>query len=208
MVTIASDALSAYLAEQTGAVPVALAGNYDIDKKPAWMNVLGHRGTMVWAEVTLTRAALRDVLKTTSKKIFDVWFAKCMIGSAMSGSMAFNAQFANIVAALFAATGQDIAHVTEGSLGMTTAEVVGEDLYMSVYLPDLMVGTVGGGTGLATQKEALTLLGVAGGNDGKNAQKFAEIIGGAVLAGEISLLASLATGTLASSHKQLARGGK
>ena len=97
----------------------------------------------------------------------------------------------------------------EASLGVTTAEVVnGKDLYVSVYLPDLMVGTVGGGTGLATQKEALEMLGVFGGNEGKNSQKFAEIVGAAVLAGEISLLASLSEGTLTKAHQILARGGK
>lgn len=98
-------------------------------------------------------------------------------------------------------------------MGITTTEVVNDsDLYISVYLPDLMVGTVGGGTGLATQKEALELFGVAGGSpsgeEGRNAQRFAEIVGGAVLAGEISLLSSLTEGTLARAHKTLARGGK
>jgi hydroxymethylglutaryl-CoA reductase (NADPH) len=71
-----------------------------------------------------------------------------------------------------------------------------------------MVGTVGGGTELATQKEALSLLGVAGGNNGKNAREFAEIVGAAVLAGEISLLSSLEEGTLARAHKILGRGEK
>jgi hydroxymethylglutaryl-CoA reductase (NADPH) len=75
-----------------------------------------------------------------------------------------------------------------------------KDLYVSVYLPDLMVGTVGGGTGLATQQEALKILGVA------HSQKFAEIVASAVLAGEISLLASLSEGTLASAHQKFARG--
>ena len=77
---------------------------------------------------------------------------------------------------------------------------------MCVYVPDLMVGTVGGGTGLATQNEALQLLGVAGGNNGENSKRFAEIIGAAVLAGEISLLASLEEGSLATAHKRLGRG--
>ena len=126
----------------------------------------------------------------------------------MSGSMAFNAQFANVIAAIFIATGQDAAHVVEGSLGITTAEVMGEDLYVSVYLPYLMVGTVGGGTNLATQNEALNMLGVAGGNEGKNAKQFAEIIGASVLAGEISLLSSLGEGTLARAHQVLGRGEK
>ena len=135
--------------------------------------------------------------------------AKCMMGSIMSGSMAYNAQFANVIAAIFLVTGQDVGHVGECSVGITTMEVRNhasfDDLYVSVYLPDLMVGTVGGGTGLATQQEGLSLLGVAGGNDGNNSRRLAEIIAGAVLAGEISLLSSLEEGTLASTHKRLAR---
>jgi len=207
MVTIATDAIASYIQTKTGISCLAISGNYCVDKKPAWQNVIQNRGSVVWAEVTLTKHILSNVLKTTAQKVYDVWLAKCMIGSAMAGSMAFNAQFANIVAAIFLATGQDIAHVIEGGLGVTTAAIVGDDLYMSVYLPDLMIGTVGGGTGLATQQEALSLLGVAGGDKGKNAQKFAEIIGCAVLAGEISLLSSLAEGSLASTHARLGRGG-
>ena len=125
----------------------------------------------------------------------------------MSGSLGFNAHFANIVSAVFIATGQDPAHVVEASMGLTTSRVTkSEDLYFSIYIPALMVGTVGGGTALATQKEALSIMGIAGGNDGKNSQKLAEIIGGGVLCGELSLLASLAEGSLASAHKKLGRG--
>jgi hydroxymethylglutaryl-CoA reductase (NADPH) len=206
MVTIATDAMVSYIQEKTHISCLSLSSNYCVDKKPAWINVVEGRGIKVWAEVTLTKRVLRDVLKTTAKKIYDVWVSKCMIGSAMAGSMAFNAQVANIVAAVFLATGQDIAHVVEGSLGITTAEVNGEDIYMSVSLPDLMVGTVGGGTGLPTQKEALAILGIAGGAGGNNAKKFAEIIAATALAGEISLLASLSEGSLARSHARLARG--
>ena len=145
---------------------------------------------------------MQEVLKTTPEATYKTWLAKCMIGSAMSGSMGFNAQYANVISALFIATGQDPAHVVEGSLGITTCEVVENDLYMSVYLPDLMVGTVGGGTGLATQQETLKIIGV------DNSQTLAEVIAGAVLAGEISLLASLSEGTLAKAHQRLGRGGK
>jgi len=208
MVTIATDAAVTYIEKATGAECLALSGNYCVDKKPSWQNFINSRGIKVWAEVTLPSSVLTRVLKTTAKKAHETWFAKCMLGSAMSGSMGFNAQYANVIAALFLATGQDIAHVGEGSLGITTAEVVnGNDLYVSIHLPDLMVGTVGGGTGLATQLEALSLLGVAGGNNGKNAQRLAEIIAGAVLAGEISLLSSLEEGSLAKAHQQLGRGG-
>lgn len=209
MVTIATDAAAQFIKEETGAECLALSGNFCVDKKPSWQNFLNNRGVEVWAEVVLTEDVLRDILKTDAKKAYETWFAKCMLGSAMSGSMGFNAQYANIIAAIFIATGQDPAHVVEGSLGITTAEVInGKDLYMSAYLPDLMVGTVGGGTGLATQKEALALLGVSGGDNGKNAQKLAEIVGASALAGEISLLSSLEQGTLATAHRKLGRGEK
>ncbi len=208
MVTIATNAIVSHIKSETGISCLALSGNFCVDKKPSWQNFINNRGIKVWAEVVLTKKVLTDVLKTSAQKSYDVWLAKCMLGSAMSGSMAFNAQFANIIAAMFIATGQDVAHVVEGSLGITTTEVVGEDLYVSVYLPDLMVGTVGGGTGLATQKEALTMLGVSGGNDGKNAKQFAEIIAASILAGEISLLSSLEEGSLAEAHMKLGRGGK
>lgn len=210
MATIATTALVQFIEEKTGASCISVAGNFDIDKKSAWLNVIENRGFKAWAEVTLPSSSLRTTLKTSAKKIYEVWLAKCMIGSAMSGSMGFNAQYANVIAAVFLATGQDLGHVAEGSMGITTAEIQGKDLYVSVYLPDLMVGTVGGGTGLATQKEALELLGVAGGSpageEGKNAQRFTEIVAGAVLAGEISLLASEAEGSLAIAHERLARG--
>lgn len=202
MVTIATQKLVEFIETHTAARCISLAGNYDVDKKPSWLNGIEGRGIKAWAEVTILDRILKRVLKTTAQKMYDVWLAKCMIGSAMSGSMGFNAQYANVIAALFIATGQDPAHVVEGSLGITTAEVQNKDLYMSVYLPDLMVGTVGGGTGLATQQEALKIIGA------DNSQTLAEVIAGAVLAGEVSLLASLSEGTLARAHDRLARGNK
>ncbi len=209
MVTIATEEIAKLVEKETGIACLSIAGNFDIDKKAAWVNFINARGHKAWAEVVIPKKVLKNVLKTNSQKLFDVWLAKCMIGSAMSGSMGFNAHFANVVAALFLATGQDAAHVVEGSMGITTAKVLKNgDLYVSVYLPSLLIGTVGGGTALATQKECLEMLGVAGGASGKNAQKFAEIIAGAVLAGEVSLLASLSVGSLGKSHQELARGGK
>lgn len=206
MVTIASEAMSRLIEKETGARLIAVAGNFDIDKKPAWINFINNRGIKVWSEVILTKEVLEDTLKTTAEKFFDVWLAKCMIGSAMSGSLGFNAQYANIIAGMFIATGQDPSHIVEGSMGITTAKVLkNNDLLVSVYLPALQVGILGGGTGLGTQKEALEILGVKGSG---NSEKFAEIIGGAVLAGEISLLSSLAEGTLAKAHQKLGRGQK
>ncbi len=204
MVTIATQALGELIEKETGAKFLSVAGNFDIDKKPAWINVINNRGFKVWSEAILKKQVIRDILKTDAQKFFDVWLAKCMIGSAMAGSLGFNAQYANIIAALFIATGQDPAHVVDGSLGITTIKVLGNgDLLISVYLPALSIGTVGGGTTLATQQEALDILGVLGAG---NVEKFAEIVGAAVLAGEISLLSSLSEGTLAKAHERLGRG--
>ncbi len=217
MATIATRSLAAYIEKHTKSHCISLAGNYDVDKKPAALNTIEGRGIKVWAEVVLPVSVIEKTLKTTAQQIYDVWMAKCLLGSAMSGSTGFNAQFANIVAAIFIATGQDPAHVVEASQGITTCEIIPNiqylisnskkenALYISIYLPSLMVGTVGGGTGLETQKEALEILGIAGGNEGKNAEEFAGIIGAAVLAGEISLLASLAEGSLADAHQKLGR---
>ena len=114
--------------------------------------------------------------------------------------MGFNSHFANIIAAIFAATGQDLTHVAEGSLGVTTAEVLENgDLYFAIYLPDLMCGTVGGGTHLPTQQEALKIMQVS------NVLEYSQVVGAAVFAGELSLISSLAEGTLASAHKKLGR---
>ena len=118
----------------------------------------------------------------------------------MSGSLGFNAHFANITAAFFAATGQDLAHVVEGSIGVTSAEVLENgNLYFAVYMPDIMLGTIGGGTKLKTQTEARSIIGVS------KASELAEVFVAAVLAGELSLLASITQKSLAKAHEKLGR---
>lgn len=206
MVTIATQEAVEFIEKQAKIHCLSLAGNYDIDKKPSWLNFIKGRGKRVWADAVLSEKIVLDILKTTPSKIHEVATNKCLLGSAMSGSIGFNSHFANIVAAVFIACGQDVAHTVEGSLGITTTQVNNNSLYISVYLPDVCIGTVGGGTRLPAQYEALEILGVAGGTDGRNALKLAEILGGAVLAGELSLLAALSKGSLAASHKKLARG--
>ena len=124
------------------------------------------------------------------------------VGSAMAGSMGCNAHAANMVAAVYIATGQDPAQVVEGSLTLTTCEVDGEDLYMAVRMPAVEVGTVGGGTKLPAQAEALSLIGCGG--EGK-ARKLAEIVAVTVLAGELSTIGAQAAGHLGKAHSQLGR---
>lgn len=187
---------------------ISIAANFDIDKKPAWLNSILGRGRTAWAEAYINRDTVASVLKTTPEKIYEVWLSKCMIGSAVSGSLGFNSHFANIVAAVFLACGQDAAHIAEGSLGMTTTEVKNGNLWITCHLPDLPLGTTGGGTTLPAQESMLSLLGLAGGITGEKSAEFAEIVSAAVLAGELSLLASLAQGSLAPAHSRLGRNGK
>ncbi|NPA62196.1 MAG: hydroxymethylglutaryl-CoA reductase (NADPH) [Methanococci archaeon] len=181
---------------------VAVSGNACVDKKPSGMNLINGRGKTVVAEIYLNEKEVNKYLKTTPEAIAEVNRLKNYIGSAVSNSMGFNAHYANIVGAIFLATGQDEAHIVEGSLGITMAEVENEGLYFSITLPDLPLGTVGGGTRVETQRECLEMLGCYG--DGK-ALKFAEIVGGAVLAGELSLLGALASGHLGKAHQELGR---
>lgn len=199
MVTIATQKIVAVIKQKLGIDCLALSGNFCVDKKPSWLNFISGRGKKVWAEALIKRSVVKAVLKTSPEKIVEVVHAKQHLGSIMSGSMGGNAHFGNVVAALFLATGQDMTHVSEGSLGVTTAELEKKELYFSVYLPDLMVGTVGGGTRLESQQNALKMLGKP------TAIELAGIIGGAVLAGELSLTAALASGDLARAHELLGR---
>jgi hydroxymethylglutaryl-CoA reductase (NADPH) len=206
MATIATENAVKFIERGTGINCLSLSGNYDVDKKPAWINFINGRGKQVWADTVIKKEIVESVLKTTSDKICNLILRKVLTGSAMAGSMGFNAHFSNTVAAIFTATGQDLGQVVEGSLGITAGETLDNgDLYFSVYLPNLMIGTVGGGTGLPTQKESLEIMRASG--SGK-AQRFAMIVAGAVLAGELSLLSSQAEGTLAKAHITLGRKGK
>lgn len=206
MVTIASQCLVDHLIEKFKIKCLSLSGNLCVDKKPSWMNFIEGRGKRVWAEAIIKKNVLAQVLKTSATAINDVVWHKQILGSALSGSQGLNGHFANIVAALFLATGQDLGHVVDGSLGVTSADIQENgDLYFSVYLPDLMVGTIGGGTGLPTQKEALSMLGLDKVSKG-DSQILAQIVAAACLAGELSLTAALAGGQLARAHQRLGRG--
>ncbi|MDR0912481.1 MAG: hydroxymethylglutaryl-CoA reductase (NADPH) [Methanobrevibacter sp.] len=202
MVTIATEkVLDEFNKENSGHV-VALSGNVCVDKKPAAINLIEGRGKTVTADIIIPEEIVKNKLKTTAKAIEEVNTYKNLIGSAISGSMAFNAHYANMIGAIFLATGQDEAHIAEGSLGITTAEDRDGDLYFSVNMNDLPIATIGGGTSVETAKEGLAILGINGTGDVK---KFAEIVIATVLAGELSLLAALSAGHLARAHKELGR---
>ena len=202
MVTIATEKVLAKLYDDLGVHAIALSGNLCVDKKPAAINIVEGRGKTVVADILIPEEIVKSKLKTTAKAIEEVNVAKNLIGSAAAGSMAYNAHFANMIGAIFLATGQDEAHVVEGSLGITTAEDRDGDLYFAVSLPDLPIATVGGGTRLETAGEGLKILDCLG--SGK-VNKFAEIVVSTVLAGELSLVGALAAGHLAKAHQELGR---
>ena len=203
MVTIATETALTVLMDETSGHVISLSGNLDVDKKPAAINMIEGRGKSISAEISIPREIVEKKLKTTPEAIVEVNTAKNFIGSAISGSMGFNAHYANMIGGIFLATGQDEAHIVEGSLGITVTEEVNGNLYFSVTLPDVPVATFGGGTRLETAKECLEIMGVYGGGQ---VGKFAEIIAGTVLAGELSLMGALAAGHLARAHKDLGRG--
>nr|CAB3450864.1 unnamed protein product [Digitaria exilis] len=184
------------------------------DKKPAAVNWIEGRGKSVVCEATIKRAVVENVLKTTVQKLIELNIIKNLAGSAVAGALGgFNAHASNIVSALFIATGQDPAQNVESSQCITMLEEVndGEDLHISVTMPSIEVGTIGGGTCLASQAACLNLLGVRGSNlasPGANAKLLATIVAGSVLAGELSLLAALASGKLVESHMKYNRSSK
>lgn len=208
MATIAGQKVGELIERETGARLIATSGNMCTDKKPAAINLIRGRGKTVVAGVRLTDAMVADLLKTDTETLIEANYRKNLVGSARAGSFGFNAHAANVVAATFIACGQDPAHVVEGSTAITTVDRVDGGVYVSVTLPSLPVGTVGGGTGVDTQQECLAMLGVAGGGDppGTNAKAFAEIVAAGVLAGELSLIGALAAQHLARAHQEHGRG--
>ncbi|KAI6021814.1 hydroxymethylglutaryl-coenzyme A reductase-domain-containing protein [Pisolithus microcarpus] len=199
-------ALEAMQKHFPGMVTLALSGNYCTDKKPAAINWIEGRGKSVVAEAVVPGKVVKSILKTTVEALCNLNTKKNLVGSAMAGSIGgFNAHAANILTAIFLATGQDPAQNVESSNCITLMEPTnaGKDLLVTVSMPSIEVGTVGGGTILAPQAAVLEMLGVKGPNPitpGHNAQRLARIIAAAVMAGELSLLSALAAGHLVRAH--------
>lgn len=187
---------------------VSISGNYCSDKKATAVNGILGRGKNVIAEVTIPGALCQRMLNTTPVKIVDLNIKKNLLGTIVAGGLrSANAHFANMLLGFYLATGQDAANIIEGSQGMVHAEVRGEDLYFSVTLPNLIIGTVGNGKALPFVQENLQLLDcVEKREPGYNARRLAIIASAAVLCGELSLLAAQTNqGELMQSHIKLER---
>ncbi|KAK4752707.1 hypothetical protein SAY87_021505 [Trapa incisa] len=193
---------------------IGISGNFCSDKKPAAVNWIEGRGKSVVCEAVIKEEVVKKVLKTEVAALVELNMLKNLAGSAIAGSLGgFNAHASNIVSAIYIATGQDPAQNIESSHCITMMEAVneGKDLHVSVTMPSIEVGTVGGGTQLASQSACLNLLGVKGASKelpGANARLLATIVAGSVLAGELSLMSAISAGQLVRSHMKYNRSSR
>ncbi|KAK7367170.1 hypothetical protein VNO80_09179 [Phaseolus coccineus] len=193
---------------------LGISGNFCSDKKAAAVNWIEGRGKSVVCEAVIKKEVVKKVLKTSVEALVELNMLKNLTGSAMAGALGgFNAHASNIVSAVYLATGQDPAQNVESSHCITMMEAVNDakDLHISVTMPSIEVGTVGGGTQLASQSACLNLLGVKGASKdspGANSRLLATIVAGSVLAGELSLMSAISAGQLVNSHMKYNRSTK
>ncbi len=203
MVSKATLAACVWIKENYGhKVEFILTGNIDTDKKHSQINTLLTRGKRVIAEVTTSAQTLRDLVGVSPNELFKARQIS-QAGAFMAGSANNGAHAANGLTALFIATGQDVANIAESHSGLLYTQVLDNgDYYWSITLPSVIIATHGGGTGLATQRECLELLGCTGTG---SAKKLAEIAAATVLAGEISLSSAVLAGDWVTGHERLGR---
>jgi hydroxymethylglutaryl-CoA reductase (NADPH) len=203
MVGRATFAACSWILEQVKTVRrFYLESNLATDKKASQVNIMNTRGKRVIAEALIPRETLAQNMRVDPETLhYHASIAN--VGTMLSGANNNGAHSPNAITAMFIATGQDVANVSESSAAIGYTEVTKEgDLYISITLPSLIIATHGGGTGLPTQKECLEILGCSG--KGK-VKKLAEIIAGVVLAGELSLGAAISSLDWVSSHEQYGR---
>ena len=205
MVGRATFAACSWILEHYKGAPIRhfyLESNFATDKKASQINVMRTRGKRVVAEAVVKRDILQQRMRVTPEQ--QAYHGQVSnVGAFLSGANNNGAHSANGITAMFIATGQDVANVSESSAGVLYSEVTAEgDLYISITIPSLIVATHGGGTGLATQNECLRMLGCVGRG---TVNKFAEIVAGVVLAGELSLGSAISSSDWVSSHEQYGR---
>lgn len=204
MVTIATQAMCEYIITNNPVAPTYwfIEANASGDKKATAQSFTTVRGKKVTAEAVIADTLIEKYLHTTSAKMVEYWQMSAL-GGVMTGTIGVQGHYANGLAAMFIACGQDAACVAEAAVGITRFEKRADgSLYVSATLPNMIVGTVGGGTKLPSQKAALDIMGLAGAG---NARAFAEVCAGAALAGEISIIGSMAAGDFTKAHNDLAR---
>lgn len=212
MVTKAAEALITwFLKEYDQLKYVSISGNFCVDKKVSAVNGILGRGKYVIAEALISHNICNEYLGTTPQKIVELNLKKNLLGSNIAGGInTANAHFANMLLAFYLATGQDAANIVEGSQGIVHAELRNENLYFSVTLPNIIVGTVGNGKDLTFANANLEKLGCCEKREiGKNARRLAIVAAATVWCGELSLLAAQTNfGELMRAHTIIERRNK
>lgn len=199
MINIATEKVCEFITKEIKIEQYLLRSNFSSEKKASPVNLLIGYGKEVLVEAIVPKKNISRYLGSTPEEICQSWHSWAL-SSFHSGMLGINAHYANGLAAIFIACGQDAAHVANACVGITLYEVTESgDLYLSLKLPNIIVGTVGGGTALVTQRECLEMIGCYG--KGK-AKKFAEIIGAALLAGELAICAGITTKRFLNPHKR------
>jgi hydroxymethylglutaryl-CoA reductase (NADPH) len=203
MVTVATQALCRHLAEHCPIRPLYwfIEANFSGDKKSTYLGLITGRGRKVTASVAIPAALVEQRLHVSVDRMLD-YAQMASVGAMLSGQLGAQGHYANGLAAFYIATGQDAACVSESAVGFTRMERRGADLFVSVTLPNILVGSVGGGTGLPTQSAGLRLLGLHG--PGK-AAALAEVAAAVCLCGEVSIIGALAAGEFTQAHHKFAR---
>lgn len=202
MVTFATEEACKFITASVTTKRFYLQPNFSSIKKVTAHHFINGYGKTVVAEAVIPAGLIRRSFHVSPQEVVD-FYHTVRLCAAHVGMVGVNGHTANMLAAIYTACGQDIACVVDSHVGVTNFEVAdGQALYVSVKLPSLLVGTVGGGTGLATQRECLQLLGCAG--QGK-AKRFAEIVAASILAGELAICARVANGTFAQAHRKYGR---
>ncbi len=197
MVSVATGKACNYIMERTNAEHYYIASNFSSDKKASFLHLITGYGKEVQVEITFPREVMLKYLGVSPEVTYGFWF-NGFLGGVQSGMVGINCHIANALAAVFIACGQDVAQIVNASVGTIICELTSdEDLCMTLKLPNIIIGTVGGGTMTGTAKECLEVVGCSGSGKSK---KFAEIIGATLLAGEISLLAAMASGNFVKAH--------
>ncbi len=205
MVTIATQAVCDHIIANTPIKPdhYFVEANLSGDKKASAQSFQSVRGRKVAAEVLLSADLIAKRLHTTPEQMAKYWRMSAL-GGVMSGTIGVQGHYANGLAALYIACGQDAACVSESAVGVTRFETTSDgSLYASVTLPNLIVGTVGGGTCLPSQKACLEILGLFGPG---HARALAEVAGALALAGELSIIGALSAQQFSYAHQKRARG--
>lgn len=201
MVVRATDAVCQWLERNYEGAQYILFSGLCSEKRASGFVLTRGKGKRVTAGCLLPHHILRIYLHVTADQLFRVWQSTVM-GHLQAGAVGYNAHAANGLAAIFIATGQDVANIVNSACVLTCFEPDPDGLYVSITLPALSVATVGGGTSLPTQREALEMLGCYGTG---NACKFAEIVAAALLGGEISMGAAIASREFVAAHERYGR---